>query len=42
MTWFAIFALFGMPVVVFLFGLALVWITGLEDKYYARRHPPAE
>jgi hypothetical protein len=36
-TWFAVFALFGMPVLVFLLGLAVYWLTGLEDKYEERR-----
>lgn len=42
MTAFEIYALFGAPVMLLLFAVALVWITGWLDKREARRHGAAE
>jgi hypothetical protein len=42
MTAFEIYALFGAPVVLLLFAIAVVWLTGLQDERDARRHTPAE
>jgi hypothetical protein len=32
MTWFQIYALFGSPVVLVMVALAVVWITGIQDR----------
>jgi hypothetical protein len=46
MTWFQIYALFGSPVVLMLVALAVVWITGIQDrrsaKHLAEKHRAAE
>jgi hypothetical protein len=42
MTAFQIYALFGAPVVLLLFAITVVWLTGLQDERDRRRHTPAE
>jgi hypothetical protein len=42
MTAFEIYALFGAPLVLLLFALGVVWLTGIQDAHEARRHTPAE
>jgi hypothetical protein len=42
MNWFTIYALFGAPILMLLVALAVVWLTGVQDKREARRHTAAE
>jgi hypothetical protein len=42
MTWFEVYALFGAPLLLLLVVLAVMWLTGLQDKRDERRRTPAE
>ena len=42
MTWFEIYAFFGSPLILLALCLAMVWLTGLQDKRDEPRHGPAE
>jgi hypothetical protein len=45
MTFFQFYALFGAPLVLLLVGLAVLWLTGLQDAPRGRHkshHGPAE
>jgi hypothetical protein len=42
MTWFELYAFFGAPLLLFLVALAIVWLTGLEDRREERPRRPAE
>ena len=42
MTAFELYALFGSPLLLLLWALALMWLTGLQDKRDERGRTPAE
>jgi hypothetical protein len=42
MTAFELYALFGSPLLLLLWALLIVWLTGLQDKADERRRNPAE
>jgi hypothetical protein len=42
MTAFEFYALFGAPFLMLLAGLAVIWITGWQDKREARKRHAAE
>jgi hypothetical protein len=42
MTAFQLYALFGSPLLLLLWALALMWVTGLQDRQDERRRTPAE
>jgi hypothetical protein len=42
MTAFELYALFGSPLVLLLWALLIVWLTGLQDGRDERRRTPAE
>ena len=42
MTGFEAYALFGSPLLLLLVVLAIVWLTGLQDKRQDSPHSPAE
>jgi hypothetical protein len=37
MTAFQIYALFGAPLLMLIFGLVIVWLTGIQDRHSAKR-----
>jgi hypothetical protein len=39
---FEFYALFGSPILLLLWALAIVWLTGLQDKREDRGRSPAE
>jgi len=42
MTGFEIYALFGSPLLLLLWAVFIVWLTGLQDARDDRRRTPAE
>jgi len=42
MTTFQLYALFGAPALLMLVGLAVVWLTRLQDERHERHHAAAE
>ncbi len=42
MTAFELYALFGSPLLLLLWALVIVWLTGLQDKQEDQRRTPAE
>jgi hypothetical protein len=42
MSAFELYALFGSPLLLLLWALVIVWITGLQDKRDDERRTPAE
>ncbi len=42
MTPFELYALFGSPLLLLLAALAIVWLTGIQDRREDQRRNPAE